>query len=159
MLPTDRACTAAKRGVRRRNGLDNAHDYSRSSKQRSGIPRGSCLRNVPCADQHGDQQWIGDGPSRSARGATRNTAPPIVSSKRKGTPKKHRSMRLLTRSRLSFTVFAVRGRRQFLQSAGRRAADPNPGAGAANHSLSYWAVVLPPPVALTQDPSHPSKCK
>ena len=55
---------------------------------------------------------------------------------------------------LSFTVFSARARRRFSRSAGRRAADPNPGAGAANHSLSYWAVVLPPPVALTQDPSH-----
>src|SRR5205823_7799788 len=73
--------------------------------------------------------------------------------------------RLCLRNWLAFTASRycspswARARRRFARSADRREADPNPGAGAANHSLSYWAVVLPPPVALTQDPSHLSEHK
>src|SRR5206468_1599774 len=73
--------------------------------------------------------------------------------------------RLRLKNWLAFTASrycspsSARARRRFARSADRREADPNPGASAANHSLSYWAVVLPPPVALTQDPSHLSEHK
>jgi Dolichyl-phosphate-mannose-protein mannosyltransferase len=56
-------------------------------------------------------------------------------------------------------ITSERGRRRFFRSADRRAADPSPGADAANHSLMYAAVALPGPVALRRDPSRLSKRK
>jgi len=44
--------TPPSAGIGRRNDLDNAHDYSRSSRQGSGIPRWSCFWYFPRTDQH-----------------------------------------------------------------------------------------------------------
>ena len=69
--------------VRGSDGLDNVDDHSRSSKQGSGLLRRECVGQFPRADHYARNRRNRHSPCRSARGTTRNAAPPIVSAKRK----------------------------------------------------------------------------
>jgi hypothetical protein len=56
--------------VRGSDGLDNAHDHSRSSKQGSGILRGERVGYFPRADQHAGNRRNRHGFSISALGVS-----------------------------------------------------------------------------------------
>ncbi len=71
------------------DGLDGVDHDCRSRECHDRIPRGERVWYFPRTDQHASNRRNRHSPGHSARGATRNTAPPFVGSKRMGTRNEH----------------------------------------------------------------------